>query len=95
MTQPNTGQRILSGGGPLLPEMPLPPEPPLDDDRHSIRAQALEEAARMLEAVPALVYPEDIFLPDGTTADAQSARVMRFAYPAAARMVRNLIGDDT
>lgn len=59
------------------------------------RREAGEEIAAMLEAVPGKIYPEDIFTPDGTTVDAQTARVMRFAYPAAARMVRDLIKGDS
>lgn len=57
-----------------------------------LREQVAEEIAVALDAVPGLVYPEDIFTPDGTTVDAQSARVMRFAYPAAANLAREIGG---
>lgn len=58
----------------------------------AIREQVAEEIAVALEAVPAEVYPDDIFPVDGTSVDCQSARVMRFAYPAAARMARDIGG---
>lgn len=58
--------------------------------RERIRREVAEEIAQALDAIPATVYPEDIFPPDGTSVDAQSARVMRFAYPAAARIARDM-----
>lgn len=56
----------------------------------AIRQRVAEEIAAALDAVPAEVYPEDIFPPDGTSTDCQSARVMRFAYPAAAKIAREI-----
>lgn len=58
------------------------------------RKDAGEEIALALEAIPATVYPEDIFPPDGTSVDAQSAKVMRFAYPAAARIAREVVSEE-
>lgn len=54
------------------------------------RAEVAEEIAKALEAIPADVYPEDIFPPDGASVDAHSARVMRVAYPAAAHIAREI-----
>jgi hypothetical protein len=65
-------------------------EPVLTVVYNSIRQQVAEEIAAALDAVPAEVYPEDIFPPDGTSTDCHSARVMRFAYPAAANIAREI-----
>lgn len=59
------------------------------------RKEAAEEIAAALEAVPGEVYPEDVFPPDGTSIDCQSARVMRFAYPAAATLAREISERET
>lgn len=56
------------------------------------RQHVAEQIATALDAVPGEVYPEDIFPPDGTSIDCQSARVMRFAYPAAANIAREIGG---
>ncbi|HEY3559635.1 MAG TPA: hypothetical protein VGL05_19335 [Kribbella sp.] len=58
----------------------------------AIRQHVAEQIAAALDAVPAQAYPEDIFPPDGTSIDCQSARVMRFAYPAAANIAREIGG---
>ena len=60
------------------------------------RKETAEEIAAALEAIPGEVYPEDVFPPDGTSVDCQSARVMRHAYPNAARIARDIAkGDPT
>ena len=61
----------------------------------TIRTQVAEEIAAALDAVPAEVYPEDVFPPDGTSIDCQSAKVMRFAYPAAAGLAREIGSRET
>lgn len=53
---------------------------------------AAEEIAKALEAIPDKVYPADVFLPDSSSVDAHSARVMRVAYPAAANIAREIGG---
>lgn len=55
---------------------------------------AAQDIARALAAVPGEVYPEDVFPPDGTSVDCQSARVMRFAYPAAAHIALKIGEED-
>lgn len=56
------------------------------------RQQVAEQIAAALEAVPGEVYSEDFFPADGTSVDCHSARVMRVAYPAAARIAREIGG---
>lgn len=58
----------------------------------AIRQQVAQEIAAALDAIPGTAYPEDVLPPDGTSTDCQSARVMRSAYPAAARIAREIGG---
>jgi len=50
----------------------------------------LEAAARLVENFAAKHYPPDVFTPDGTTVDAQSARAIRAVLPAIASDIRAL-----
>ena len=52
-----------------------------------IRTAALEEAAVIAERFVDH-YPEDIFTPEGTSVDAQSARVIRSMAPVIASEIR-------